>query len=83
MTLGVLSILAYATGQSRTYCGTLGIFLLLAGFLGFVPGVTARGMLLGFVDVNRSIIVLHLIRGVAAIVFPFSLGHDRRISPTH
>ena len=76
MTLGVLSILAYATGQSRTYCGTLGIFLLLAGFLGFVPRVTTGGMLLGFVDENRSISVLHLI-------FAFSLGHDRRISPTH
>ena len=45
-----------------------GVVFLLIGVLGFVPGVTPDGHLLGIFDVSPIHNVIHLLSGVAALV---------------
>ncbi|MFA6095379.1 MAG: DUF4383 domain-containing protein [Candidatus Paceibacterota bacterium] len=45
-----------------------GIVLLVIGVLGFVPGVTTDGSLLGIFDVDALHNVVHVLTGVIAIV---------------
>ncbi len=46
-----------------------GIVLLAVGALGFVPGVTADGRLLGVFEVDALHNVIHLLTGALALVF--------------
>jgi hypothetical protein len=45
-----------------------GIIFLLAGVLGFVPGITHDGHLLGIFHVNTAHNIVHLLSGLAALV---------------
>lgn len=45
-----------------------GIVLLAVGILGFVPGVTANGMLLGIFEVDGLHNVIHLLSGIVAVL---------------
>ena len=45
-----------------------GIVLLVVGILGFVPGITSNGMLLGIFEVSPLHNVIHLLTGIIALV---------------
>ncbi|MEX1997409.1 MAG: DUF4383 domain-containing protein [Candidatus Andersenbacteria bacterium] len=45
----------------------LGVVLLALGILGYVPGITTDGMLLGIFAVNGPLNVIYLITGAAAL----------------
>lgn len=44
-----------------------GVVLLLIGVLGFVPGITSNGMLLGIFEVNLIHNIIHLASGAVAL----------------
>ena len=46
----------------------VGSVFLLVGILGFVPGVTQNGHLLGVFHVNAAHNVVHLLTGIAALI---------------
>jgi hypothetical protein len=52
----------------------LGAVFLLIGVLGFVPGATTDGMLLGLFHVNPAHNFVHLLSGVVAVVAGLSGG---------
>jgi hypothetical protein len=45
-----------------------GIILVLVGILGFVPGITNNGSLLGIFEVNTLHNIIHLLTGIFALV---------------
>lgn len=47
---------------------TLGVIFVAIGVLGFVPGVTTDGMLLGFFAVDATHNIIHILTGALAIV---------------
>lgn len=47
----------------RTYAKVIGIFFLVIGVLGFVPGVTQHGNLFGLFHVNAPHNIVHLVTG--------------------
>lgn len=49
-----------------------GVVLLLIGVLGFVPGITSNGFLLGIFHVNALHNIIHLVSGAAALWASFS-----------
>ena len=49
-----------------------GIILLVIGVLGFVPGITSDGSLLGIFEVDALHNVIHLVSGLLALVFAAS-----------
>lgn len=51
-----------------------GIVFLAIGILGFVPGITSNGMLLGLFMVDGMHNVIHLLSGIAAIVAVMGSG---------
>lgn len=51
-----------------------GIVTLVVGILGFVPGITSNGMLLGIFEVDTLHNVIHLLTGVLAIVAAMGAG---------
>lgn len=51
-----------------------GIVLTLVGVLGFVPGITTDGMMLGIFEVDTLHNVIHLLTGVLAIVAAMGAG---------
>lgn len=51
-----------------------GIILLAVGILGFVPGVTTDGMLLGIFKVNMWHNIVHIATGVIALLCMGSAG---------
>jgi hypothetical protein len=81
--VGVLGIAAwYYADYARLYCQVLGVFFLVIGIVGFVPGVTtADGMMLGLVQVDYAGNVLHLAVGAVAALFGFAPQFSGRISP--
>lgn len=56
-----------------------GIVLLAVGVLGFVPGVTADGQLLGIFTVDPLHNVIHLLSGALAIAAVWSAGQYVRL----
>ncbi len=50
----------------------LGIIFLAIGVLGFVPGITSGGMLLGIFSVDTMHNLVHVITGILALVFATS-----------
>lgn len=46
---------------------TLGVVFVLIGVLGFIPGVTSDGQLLGIFDVSTAHNIVHLLSGVVAL----------------
>lgn len=55
----------------------IGVALVLIGVLGFVPGITNDGLLLGLFEVNEVRNVLHIIAGVVAFWAAGSLAHSK------
>lgn len=53
--------------MTKTLAILFGIILLVAGVLGFVPGITNNQMLLGIFHVNPAHNVVHLLSGAVAL----------------
>lgn len=68
---GILGIAAAFTGWSRLYNRVIGIVYLLLAVLGFIPGLTLSGALLGLVSINLSDNFLHLIVGAVLFIVGF------------
>ncbi len=56
-----------------------GVVFLAVGVLGFVPGITSGGMLLGIFEVDALHNVIHLLSGVAAIAAASGTGAYARL----
>lgn len=56
-----------------------GAVLVVVGVLGFVPGVTNNGMLLGIFQVDTIHNIIHLLTGVVAIVAAMGTGSYVRL----
>jgi hypothetical protein len=58
---------------------TFGIIFLVVGILGFVPGATRDGMLLGLFHVNTAHNVVHLLSGAVALWAGFTTTANARL----
>ncbi len=58
----------------KTLAYVFAAVFLLVGVLGFVPGVTTNGHLLGIFDVSPIHNVIHLLSGIAALGFAMAMG---------
>lgn len=56
----------------KTLANVFGVVFLLMGVLGFVPGVTTDGHLLGIFDVSTLHNIIHILSGVAAFALASS-----------
>jgi hypothetical protein len=56
----------------RTAAKVFGIAFILVGILGFVPGITNDGHLLGIFHVNAAHNIIHLASGAAALAAAYS-----------
>jgi len=56
-----------------------GVVFILVGVLGFVPGVTRDGHLLGIFHVNLAHNVVHVLTGLVAVVMGLTSDHAARI----
>ena len=83
LTVGILGVLAYATGWARSYCAAFAGFFLLAGLLGLIPGATAEGVLLGLISVNLTTNILHLLLCAAAAACVPQHNRRGRAGTTH
>lgn len=52
----------------------VGIVLTAVGVLGFVPGITSGGMLLGIFEVDTIHNIIHIVTGLAAILAAMGVG---------
>jgi hypothetical protein len=52
----------------KTMAAIFGIVFLLVGILGFVPGITDNGHLLGIFHVNAAHNVVHILSGITALI---------------
>jgi hypothetical protein len=52
----------------RTIANVFGVVFLLVGILGFIPGVTTDGHLLGIFHVNTAHNIVHIASGLAALI---------------
>ncbi|MBP6910771.1 DUF4383 domain-containing protein [Patescibacteria group bacterium] len=55
-----------------------GIITLAAGILGFIPGITTDGMLLGIFKVNMWHNIVHIATGIIALLCMSNSGHAKR-----
>ena len=56
-----------------------GIVVLVVGVLGFVPGITSDGMLLGIFQVDTMHNIVHILTGVLAIAAAMGTGSYARL----
>ncbi|RJQ33546.1 DUF4383 domain-containing protein [Candidatus Parcubacteria bacterium] len=56
-----------------------GIVFLLVGVLGFVPGVTSNGMLLGLFEVDVMHNMVHILSGIVALAAAMGAGMYARL----
>jgi hypothetical protein len=61
--------------MAKTFGMLFGIIFLALGILGFVPGVTKDGMLLGIFHVNTVHSIIHIVSG-AIFIFASMAGAD-------
>jgi len=61
----------------QTLAWVFGIVLTLVGVLGFVPGVTTDGMLLGIFMVGGLHSVIHIVSGLAALAAAWGVYSSR------
>lgn len=63
--------------MAKTLAWVFGAILVLVGILGFVPGVTTDGMLLGIFMVDGIHNVIHLVTGLAALAAAWGMYSSR------
>ena len=63
--------------MAQTLSWIFGIILVLVGVLGFVPGVTTDGMLLGIFMVDGVHSAIHILTGVAALAAAWGMYSTR------
>lgn len=61
----------------QTLAWVFGVVLTLVGVLGFVPGVTADGMLLGIFAVDGLHSIVHIVSGLAALAAAWGMYSAR------
>lgn len=84
LAIGIIAIVAIYEYQTGAFCRWAGVFLLLIGLLGFVPVVTtADGALLGFIQVNWAVNLLHIVAGAVGAVLGFAPRLGGRASSAH
>jgi len=55
--------------KTSAFAKVFGWIFLLVGILGFVPGITSSGHLLGIFEVNTLHNIIHIATGVFALIF--------------
>lgn len=84
LAVGIVAIVAIYEYQTDAFCRWAGVSLLLIGLLGFAPVVTtADGALLGFIQVNWAVNLLHVAAGAAGAVLGFAPRFGGRTSSAH
>lgn len=63
--------------MAQTLAWWLGGILTLVGILGFVPGITSNGMLLGIFQVDAPHNLIHLVTGLAALAAAWGMYSTR------
>lgn len=53
--------------MTKTWGLIFGVVFLLIGVLGFVPGITSDGMLLGIFEVDTTHSIVHILTGIIAL----------------
>ena len=76
---GILGIAAAYTGWPRTYNRVFGVIYLLLAVLGFIPGLSSNGSLLGIVAINTADNFLHLVIGLVLAIVGFFVA-DRVVA---
>jgi len=61
----------------QTLAWVFGIVFLLFGVLGFVPGITSNGLLLGIFMVDGLHNVIHIVSGLAALAAAWGMYRSR------
>ncbi len=61
----------------QTLAWVFGVVLTLVGVLGFVPGITSDGMLLGIFSVDGLHNIIHLVSGLAALAAAWGMWNAR------
>ena len=56
-----------------------GIVMLVVGILGFVPGITSNGMLLGIFEVDAMHNIVHILTGIVAVAIAAVAGAHARL----
>ena len=75
--LGVAGIWTGLKGGARGFCIALGILLLTAGILRFIPGVGA--FMASTLNTNLAVAYMNIVIGVVSLLVAFAEGH----SPVH
>ena len=73
----LLVISVIHTDMAQTLAWVFGIILVLVGVLGFVPGVTTDGMLLGIFMVDGLHSIIHIATGLAALAAAWGMYSTR------
>jgi hypothetical protein len=76
---GILGIVAAYSGWPRTYNRVFGVIYLLLAVLGFIPGLSSNGSLLGIVAINTADNFLHLVIGLVLAIVGFFVA-DRVVA---
>ena len=63
--------------MAQTLAWVFGAVLTLVGVLGFVPGITTDGMLLGIFEVDGLHNIIHLLTGLAALAAAWGMYSTR------
>lgn len=63
----------------RKAAKVFGVVLILVGVLGFIPGITTDGHLLGIFHINGIHNIIHLATGAIALAAGFSSAHASRL----
>ena len=63
--------------MTKTLAWVFGVVLTLVGVLGFVPGITTDGMLLGIFMVDGLHSIIHIVSGLAALAAAWGMYGPR------
>lgn len=63
--------------MTKTLAWVFGVVLTLVGVLGFVPGITTDGMLLGIFEVDMMHSIIHVVSGLAALAAAWGMYSNR------
>ena len=63
----------------KTWAMVFGVVFLVVGILGFVPGITSDGHLLGIFEVDTTHNVIHVLSGILALLAGMGAGTYARL----